>query len=91
MAFTLLYILLTPPFLFSRLDGVVVAKLPFEPFGFITPISHRNLPGTDFTEASAYFFYALCSIAIRPLLQKLLGVKKQGGDMFSAFMPTPPK
>jgi hypothetical protein len=34
-------------FLVSNYDGIVVARLPFEPFGFVTGLSHRNLPGTE--------------------------------------------
>jgi hypothetical protein len=33
----------------SHFSGVVVAKLPFEPFALITAVSHRNLPGDDLT------------------------------------------
>ena len=31
----------------SHFSGVAVAKLPFEPFGMVTWLSHRNLPGND--------------------------------------------
>jgi hypothetical protein len=33
----------------SHFSGVAVAKLPFEPFGMVTWLSHRNLPGNDLT------------------------------------------
>lgn len=29
-------------------QGVVVVKLPFEPFSFIQGITHRNIAGTDY-------------------------------------------
>lgn len=34
------------------LDGIPVAKLPFEPPGFMRRATHRNLPGEDFTDCS---------------------------------------
>jgi Integral membrane protein EMC3/TMCO1-like len=54
-------------------DSVVLARLPFMPFSFITGITHRNLPGDDMRDAGILFIYALCSLAIKPNLQKLLG------------------
>mmetsp|Transcript_12836 Transcript_12836/g.24386 ORF Transcript_12836/g.24386 Transcript_12836/m.24386 type:complete len:190 (+) Transcript_12836:104-673(+) len=57
----------------STYDGVPVAKLPFEPFGWITKLSHRNLPGDDLTDCSMAFLYVLCSISCRVNIQKLLG------------------
>lgn len=54
-------------------DGKVIAKLPFEPFSFLQGLSHRNLPGNDYKDASMVFIYALSSIAIRSNLQKLFG------------------
>jgi len=57
----------------SQFGGKVVAKLPFEPWPLVRSISHRGLSGTDFTDCSMAFMYALCSISIRTNLQKLLG------------------
>ena len=57
----------------SRFDGVVVAKLPFEPIPLIRAITHRNLIGEDFTDCSMAFFYLLCSIGFRSTIQKFLG------------------
>eukprot|EP00695_Tsukubamonas_globosa_P000500 TRINITY_DN1401_c0_g1_i1.p1 TRINITY_DN1401_c0_g1~~TRINITY_DN1401_c0_g1_i1.p1 ORF type:complete len:167 (+),score=43.28 TRINITY_DN1401_c0_g1_i1:60-503(+) len=36
-------------------DARIVAKLPFQPIGFVTGMSHRNLPGSDMTDC-AYMF-----------------------------------
>lgn len=36
----------------SKYEGVVVAKIPFEPFPFVRPISHRGLSGDNFTDCS---------------------------------------
>jgi len=71
----------------SSFDGKVIAKLPFEPFGFITGLSHRNLPGSDFTDCSVIFFYAICSASIRTNVQKLLGTAPPRTSQFG--QPTP--
>eukprot|EP00270_Netrium_digitus_P021335 TRINITY_DN907_c0_g1_i2.p1 TRINITY_DN907_c0_g1~~TRINITY_DN907_c0_g1_i2.p1 ORF type:complete len:189 (-),score=47.66 TRINITY_DN907_c0_g1_i2:134-700(-) len=57
----------------SLFDGKPVAKLPFTPFKFIQNMSHRGLPGDDGTDCAMVFLYMLCSLCIRPNLQKLLG------------------
>jgi len=54
-------------------DGVVLARLPFVPFGFMQSLSHRNLPGNDMRDCGIIIIYALCSLAIKPNLQKILG------------------
>jgi uncharacterized membrane protein (DUF106 family) len=78
----------------SIFDGKVVAKLPFTPISFLQGISHRNLPGSDYTDCSFIFLYILCTMAIRQNVQKLLGfapsraVSKQSGNMFG---PQPTK
>ncbi len=57
----------------SIFDGKIVARLPFVPISFITGLSHRNLPGNDYTECSFIFLYILCTMSIRQNVQKLLG------------------
>jgi len=57
----------------STYDGIVLARMPFEPFGFVQRLSHRNVPGTDPRDCGIIFFYALCSMAIKPNLQRALG------------------
>lgn len=57
----------------TAFDGIVVARLPFEPFPFMRRITHAGLPGEDWTECSAAFIYVACSVGIRANLQKLLG------------------
>eukprot|EP00243_Klebsormidium_subtile_P002712 TRINITY_DN15505_c0_g1_i1.p1 TRINITY_DN15505_c0_g1~~TRINITY_DN15505_c0_g1_i1.p1 ORF type:complete len:186 (+),score=39.96 TRINITY_DN15505_c0_g1_i1:220-777(+) len=54
-------------------DGKMVAKLPFTPIAIFRPLSHRNLPGEDFTDCSMVFLYAIAGAALRPNVQKLLG------------------
>lgn len=46
-------------------DGRVVARLPFVPISWIQGLSHRNLPGDDYTECSFIFLYILCTMSIR--------------------------
>ncbi|CAG9797474.1 calcium load-activated calcium channel [Chironomus tepperi] len=57
----------------SIFDAKVVARLPFVPISFIQGLSHRNLPGSDFTECSFIFLYILCTMSIRQNVQKILG------------------
>jgi hypothetical protein len=54
-------------------QGIVVAKLPFEPFGLISTISHRGILSNDSTDCSFIFLYILSNFCIRPVLQKVLG------------------
>ncbi|UYV63808.1 TMCO1 [Cordylochernes scorpioides] len=78
----------------SIFDGRVVAKLPFVPVSFIQNISHRNLPGEDYTDCSFIFLYLLCTMSIRQNVQKLLGfvpsrtVNKQSGNLFAPAAST---
>ncbi|VDP93828.1 unnamed protein product, partial [Echinostoma caproni] len=46
-------------------DGRVVTKLPFVPISWLRGLSHRNLPGNDYTDASFIFIYMLCTMSIR--------------------------
>jgi calcium load-activated calcium channel len=69
----------------SIFDGRIVARLPFTPISWIQGLSHRNLPGDDYTECSFIFLYILCTMSIRQNIQKMLGfapsraASKQGG------------
>jgi hypothetical protein len=62
-----------------------VARLPFEPFGLLRSISHRNLPGSDWHDCSFTFIYVLCSISLRAFVVKALGWTPQtkGPSMFN--------
>ncbi|KAF5398019.1 Calcium load-activated calcium channel [Paragonimus heterotremus] len=57
----------------NMFDGRVVTKLPFVPISWIRGLSHRNLPGNDFTDGSFIFVYMLCTMSIRQNVQKILG------------------
>ena len=54
-------------------EGMVLARLPFVPFSFVQSVSHRGMPGVDMQDCGMMFVYMLCSMAIKPNLQKLLG------------------
>lgn len=64
-------------------DGIVVARLPFVPFTFLHKITHRNLEGDDMAECSFIFIYMLCSMSIKPNLQKLLGFEPPAAQNMS--------
>jgi uncharacterized membrane protein (DUF106 family) len=71
-------------YLNKTFDGIVVARLPFEPFGFLTTITHRSLPGTDYTECAFLFIYILATMAIRTNVQKYFGWQPAGaGNPFA--------
>ena len=77
----------------SFYDGVVVAKLPFQPYQFVKRLSHRSLAidtASDETDAedmntdcAMSFIYALCAMAFRVNLQKLLGTSPPTGNAFA--------
>ena len=54
-------------------EGVVLARLPFQPFSLIAGMSHRGIPGVDARDCGIIFIYVLCSMCIKPNLQHLLG------------------
>ena len=70
----------------NKYDGTPVARLPFTPMSFMLKVTHRNLPGEDFTECSVIFLYMLSSMAIKPNLQRALGftpLASKGSDPFA--------
>ena len=70
-------------------DGTIVAKLPFHPIALLQGFTHRNLPGTDMTDCSFVFIFALCSMAIRSNIQKYLGFAPKSDPLASMFAPPP--
>lgn len=64
-------------FFFSSIScsfsGLVVARLPFLPFGVVQGMSHRGLENEDYYECSYMLIYVVASMAIRPLVPHLLG------------------
>ena len=59
----------------SRYDGVVVGRLPFEPFAFFRGLTHRGLPGEDYRDCSSHLVYALSMMTWRTLGQKWMEVR----------------
>jgi len=59
----------------SACAGIVAAKLPFEPFAILHPLTHRGLAGEDYTDCSVAFFFMLCSGAARAFTSKIWGEK----------------
>lgn len=57
----------------STYQGIVIAKLPFEPFSMIQGLTHRGLPGNDVTDCSMIFIYVLASYLVRTNIQKYFG------------------
>ena len=57
----------------SIYQGVIVAKLPFEPFGLIYPLTHKGILSNDPTDCSFIFLYILSNFCMRPILQKAMG------------------
>lgn len=72
--FVMLFMIIFMSLLNSAYQGVVVAKLPFQPLSMIQNISHRNIPGNDITDCSMIFIYIMANLSLRPIIQKLLGV-----------------
>lgn len=74
----------------SIFDGRVVAHLPFQPVWLLLNVTHRNLPGDNYTECSFIFLYILCTMSVRQNIQKLLGfapsrsAAKQGNAFFGS-------
>lgn len=59
----------------SVYDGVTMLRLPFEPIGFVTGITHRHVPGDDLRDAGVVAVLVLTSMALRPVVPKLLGIE----------------
>lgn len=51
-----------------------MARLPFTPWGIFQGLTHRNLPGEDYQEASAHLIFGLVIVAARLNIQKLMEI-----------------
>eukprot|EP00824_Muranothrix_gubernata_P012497 TRINITY_DN2646_c0_g1_i2.p2 TRINITY_DN2646_c0_g1~~TRINITY_DN2646_c0_g1_i2.p2 ORF type:complete len:170 (-),score=11.27 TRINITY_DN2646_c0_g1_i2:12-521(-) len=71
----------------SVYEGYAVARLPFEPWRFLRPLSHRGLLGEDWYDCSAPFLYIMCSMGVRGNVQRLLGFAPRGSDSMNMFGP----
>lgn len=52
-------------------DGVVLLNLPFTPFRFMHGLTHRNLPGDDYSEMSVHFVFILTLAFMRKRAQAI--------------------
>ena len=53
--------------------NIVIGRLPFEPYGIITSMSHQGLDGEDLSEVGLFFIYSTTMMGMRGLISKLLG------------------
>ena len=65
-------VLVAYQYLNAMFEGVIVGRLPFTPFSFMTNITHRTLPGEDYRDASAHLIFALTLMVVRTNMQKLM-------------------
>lgn len=72
-------------------EGVVAARLPFEPYALFRNITHRNLLGTDWHQCSVLFFYIVSSMAVRPTMQKIFGTGPKRGQSMLPDWAMPPE
>lgn len=63
-------------------QGIVVARLPFEPFFLIQGVTHRGLMGNDFTDCAYIFLYILTAFVIRTNIHKAFGFEIPNSNMF---------
>merc|ERR1712150_134697 len=66
----------------NMFEAEPVAKIPFYPISLIRGITHRNLPGTDYTDCSMTLILILCSMSIRANITKFLGFAPKMPQMF---------
>mmetsp|Transcript_30305 Transcript_30305/g.76189 ORF Transcript_30305/g.76189 Transcript_30305/m.76189 type:complete len:176 (-) Transcript_30305:21-548(-) len=73
-------------FLNTHFDGIIVARLPFEPLSFMQGITHRGLPGNNPKDCSMIFFYIISSLFFRNNIQKFCGFMPSNA---STLFPAP--
>ena len=61
--------------MYTNYEGFVVARLPFQPAGFISGLTHYGLKGEDFKECSMTFIYILCNLTFGNYAKKILGLE----------------
>ena len=57
----------------SGFAGIVVAKIPFEPFGLFTRLTHSGIENEDMHDGSFQYVYWLGSLLFRDVLTKWFG------------------
>ena len=61
--------------MYSYFDGVVIAKLPFQPASFLSGLTHYGLPGDNMRECSMTFIYILCNLTFGNYVKKVLALE----------------
>ncbi|OAO16497.1 transmembrane and coiled-coil domains protein 1-like protein [Blastocystis sp. ATCC 50177/Nand II] len=70
----------------SFYDGVVVAKLPFEPLPMLRGFFHSGIRGTNYYDCSMMGIYILCNMTIRQTLKMIMGTNgPRNGSGFAAI------
>ncbi|KAA6396904.1 MAG: calcium load-activated calcium channel-like [Streblomastix strix] len=65
-------------------DGVVLARLPFQPISIVKNFSHRHILGDDYQEVGNSFLFMLCSLSIKPTISRILKLNPE----IPSAMPT---
>ena len=74
--------------IYSLFEGVVVARLPFEPLSFLTSMTHYGLPGEDMRDCSIIAIYIMMVQTLRIYIVKLMGLQGEGARI-AAQQKTP--
>ena len=59
----------------NQLGGIVCGRLPFEPLGFVSGMSHRGLNGDDNQLCGLFFIIMLTNMIFRGIMPKILGTE----------------
>ena len=57
----------------KHFSGQIVAKLPFEAPWIVKGATQRGIDTGDLTDCSMTYIYVVCSVGLRPNIQKMLG------------------
>jgi len=67
--------------MYTNFEGVVIARLPFEPLSFVSGLTHYGLSGEDMHECSMTFIYVLMNLSVGNYTKKVLGLEGQRVSM----------
>jgi hypothetical protein len=56
-------------------EGIVIAKLPFEPISLISGLTHYGLPGDNLHDCSMTFIFVLMNLTVGNYAKKLIGLE----------------
>ncbi len=70
---SLAFSMLSMWFINSQYSGLIVAELPFEPWGMVSGMSHRSIEGENMKNVGMFFIYSLLLMSFRGTFSKLLG------------------